>query len=147
MVKILKYDDKLRKATFKYIEREIYDLHETEKLIRFMEYEIINETPEDDGIQSGRNSVREISDVTATKATRLVENKQLNRMRFITRSIRKVYDGLIKEKQELVSLYYWERPGELTWEGVAKESNIGRRTAIRWRDKFIQEVAKEMGEQ
>lgn len=139
--------DKLRKPTFKYIESEVFNLQDTLHEIDLMRYEIIHSTSIDlDSPQPGRNSVRNITNQTESKATALMTHKKLERLEEKSNSILKIYDGLIPEKQELIKLYYWKRPGELTWEGVAKEINIARSTAIRWRRTFIYDVAKELGE-
>lgn len=139
---------KLKKATFKYIESEVYHLQETLHEIKMLENEIIHGSSIDlDSPRPGRNSVRNISDSTAQKATALSEHVSLKRMNEKTQAILNIYNKLIPEKKELIKLYYWERPGELTWDGVAKKLNIGKRTAIRWRKSFIYDVAKELGEQ
>lgn len=138
---------KLRKSTFKHVESEVYDLQETLSRIDLIRHEILHGTHRDvDSPQPGRNSVRAITNESEQKATLLVEHKQLRRMEKVTSAILKVYDGLIDEKQQLIKLYYWKRPGELTWDGVSKELNISRRTAIRWRKAFIYGIAKELGE-
>src|SRR5690554_94875 len=138
---------KLKRQTFKYIEREIYDLHDTIKEIKVIEYDIIHGNDTDiDSPQPGRTSARTINDTTAIKATELVEHKRPKRMKEKVNAILKVYNSLPEEKKRLIELYYWERPGELTWDGVAKELHIGRATAIRWRNAFVKRVAKEMGE-
>lgn len=138
---------RIDKRTFKYIEKEIYSLHDTLKEIKLIEYEIVHGNDIDiDSPQPGRTSVRTINDTTAIKATELVEHKRLKRMKEKVDAILKVYNSLPEEKKRLIELYYWDRPGELTWEGVAKELNMGRATAIRWRNSFVLKVAEEMGE-
>ena len=138
---------KLKRQTFKYIEREIYDLHDTIKEIKVIEYDIMHGSNIDvDSPKPGRTSVRPISDPTAVKATELVEHRRLKRMKEKVNAILKVYNSLPEEKKRLIELYYWERPGELTWDGIAKELNMGRATAIRWRNAFVKRVAQEMGE-
>ena len=138
---------RIDKRTFKYIEKEIYSLHDTLKEIKLIEYEIVHGNDVDiDSPQPGRTSVRTINDTTAIKATELVEHKRLKRMKEKADAILKVYNSLPEEKKRLIELYYWDRPGELTWEGVAKELNMGRATAIRWRNSFVLKVAEEMGE-
>src|SRR5699024_2620897 len=139
--------EKLSKETFKYIEGKVYNIHSYLHEIDMMRYEILHGTGVDvDSPQPGRNSVRAITDEVERKAFDLVEHKKLKRYEQLTSAILKVYDSLIDEKQELIKLYYWQRPGELTWNGVAKELHIGRATAIRWRKAFIYEIAKELGE-
>ena len=138
---------KLKRQTFKYIEREIYDLHDTIKEIKVIEYDIIHGNNIDsENPVPGRISARKASDTTAVKATELVEHKKLQRMKEKVNAILKVYNSLPEEKKRLIELYYWERPGELTWDGIAKELNMGRATAIRWRNAFVKRVAQEMGE-
>lgn len=138
---------RIDKRTFKYIEKEIYSLHDTLKEIKLIEYEILHGTDVDiDSPQPGRTSVRTINDTTAIKATELVEHKRLKRMKEKVDAILKVYNSLPDEKKSLIKLYYWDRPGELTWDGIAKELNMGRATAIRWRNSFVLRVAEEMGE-
>lgn len=139
--------DKLRKATFKYIESEVYHLQETLRMIDLIRYEILHGTSkEDSNPEAGKNSVRDITDETERKATALFEEKRLRKLEKNSNAILKIYDDLIDERKELVKLYYWKRPGELTWEGIAKELHISRRTAIRWRKAFIYKVAEELGE-
>lgn len=99
-----------------------------------------------DSPQPGRNSVRNVTDETGVKAIALHEHKRLEKMERNSNAILKVYDNLIDEKKELVKLYYWKRPGELTWEGIAKEIHVSRITAIRWRKAFVYAIAKELGE-
>lgn len=137
----------MRRDTFRYIESEVYSYHDTLKEIKLVEYELLNDSKTAyDDVQSGRTSVRTITDSTAKKATALIDNRRLTRMRDKTGAIQEAYENMIPEKRELIRLYYWEKPGELTWEGVAKELNIGRRTAIRWRKTFIHEVGRRLGE-
>ncbi|MFA1819019.1 transcriptional regulator [Virgibacillus oceani] len=139
----------LKRSTFKYIEAEVYNLHETLKEIELTESELLDpyeEEPDDPTIVKGANSVRIPGDPTGKTATLLVEHKTLQRMKQVSGAIKKVYAGLIPEKQEVIKIYYWDKPGELTWDGVAKETDTSRRTAIRWRKHFIYEIAKELGE-
>lgn len=138
---------KLKRQTFKYIEQEIYDLHDTIKEIKAIEYDIIyGNISDSENPIPGRVSAQEATDQTAIKATELVEHKKLQRMKEKVNAILKVYNSLPEEKKRLIELYYWEHPGELTWDGIAKELNMGRATAIRWRNAFVERVAQEMGE-
>lgn len=140
---------KLRRKTFQYIESEVYNLHETLKEIELTETEVLHpfdEEPDDPGLISGKNSVRIPGDPTSKTATILVENRKLKRMKQVADAVLKTYSIMMPEKQEVIRIYYWDKPGELTWEGVAKETHTSRRTAIRWREKFIYDIANELGE-
>lgn len=139
---------KLRRETFKYIENEVYDLPATKREIDMRRQEILypfNDEPDENDVK-GASSVRTISDTTARTASLLVEDKKLKRMEDVASAIFKVYDGLIDEKKRIIKLYYWQKPRLLTWDGVAKETNTSRSTCLRWRRKFIQDIAEELGE-
>lgn len=139
----------MRRKTFQYIESEVYDLHDTLKKIKLKELEIIHpfdEEQNDPGVFAGSNSVRVPGDPTGKTASLLVEERQLARMRNVTNAIVKIFNNLIEEKQKVIKLYYWDKPGKLTWEGVGEETNTSRRTAMRWRKDFIESIASELGE-
>lgn len=138
----------LNKQTFQYLESEVYSLHDTLKEIKMIELNLMDPYDEepDNNVGAGTNSVRSISNPTMTKATTLVEHRTLKRMREKTEAILKVYNNLLDEKKEVIRLYYWERPGQLTWRGIAEETNTSRATALRWRKSFIYDIAKELGE-
>ena len=140
--------EKLDKYTFRYIESEIYAYQDTLKRIDMLRYQIIHETTnnDDENVGAGSNSVRSNHSIPEQKATSLLTDKRLQRMQEKAKAIQKVYDGLLPEKQEVIKLYYWDRPGELTWEGVATKTNTSRATALRWRKQFVCDVAKELGE-
>lgn len=126
----------------------MFDYYDTLKRIELKQEEILhpfNEFP-DENTGAGSNSVMTISDPTAKTGSILAEEKELKRMREIVRAIHKVYHRLIDEKKEVIKLYYWDRPGELTWDGVAQETGTSRATALRWRKGFILKVARELGE-
>ncbi|WP_165820894.1 transcriptional regulator [Pueribacillus theae] len=144
----IKQIDELKPSTFKYIESEIYSYHETVKHIELIEYEIEHSTTNnhDENTNVGKNSVRANISPVERKVTALLEHKQLKRMYSITDAIKKIYERLDDDKKKLMNLYYWERPGELTWEGIAKECNIGRMTALRWRKQIVYAIAHELGE-
>lgn len=138
--------DKIKKSTFKYIESEIYSYYETLKQIELVRYELMHESSVQTNNESGKSSVRNISNETERKATALLTDRRIERMEKITTAIDKVYDRLDLDKKRLMELYYWERPGELTWDGVAKELAAGRMTVLRWRKQIVLAIAYELGE-
>lgn len=139
--------EELKSSTFKYIENEIYSYHETLRHIELLEYELMNRsTTDDENIGAGKNSVRNTSSETERKATALLTDKRIVRLQQKVNAVEKVYNQLLPEKKEVIKLYYWDKPGELTWEGIAKETNTSRATALRWRKQFVEDVARELGE-
>lgn len=141
-------EEKLKTATFRYIEQEIYSYHETLKRIELLKYQIMCQSTnnDDENTQAGRNSVRNNHSETEEKATSLLTDKRITKLEEKAEAVKKAYDHLVDEKKAVIDLYYWERPGELTWDGVASETNTSRATALRWRKQFVLNVAKELGE-
>ena len=138
---------KIDKHLFKSIETKVYNYKKIKREIKMLELDIIDSGDRSaDEIGSGKNSVRTITDMTAIKANTLIEDRRLSRMKQDTKAIESVFNSLLEEKQDLISFYYWEHPNKYTWEGVAGELNTSRATCIRWRNQFIKQVAKVMGE-
>src|SRR5690554_6140477 len=86
----------ITKITFKKTEAEWYNYHNTLKEIARLREEIMNPFNEepDHNTGAGSNSVRVISDPTATVATRLVMSKQLTYLTEVVEAIEKVYNAL-----------------------------------------------------
>lgn len=135
------------KHQFKSIENKVYKYKHTKREIKLLEIEIIEEGDSTmDDIGQGSTSVRTITDMTAIKANTLMEDKKLNRMREDVKAIEKVFNSLIDEKQDLIALYYWEAPNKYTWDGIANKLHLSKSTCIRWRNNFIKELVRELGE-
>jgi RinA family phage transcriptional activator len=137
-------ESKLKKATFKHIESELYSYHDTLKEINELRKDIMfcNEN-EDENIGGGRNNIP--SSPTERIATRLATHKRLTRLEEVANSIEKVYTGLPDDYQKLIKLKYWTRPQTLTWDGIARRLHIGRMTAFRYRDEIIHTISEVLG--
>jgi RinA family phage transcriptional activator len=135
---------KLRKATFKHIESELYSYHDTLKEINNLRKDIMfcNEN-DDENIGGGRNNLP--SSPTERIATRLATHKRLIQLEEVINSIYKVYTGLPEDYQKLVKLKYWTRPQTLTWEGIAEGLHVSRRQAFNWRDEIVYAVGEVLG--
>lgn len=135
---------KLRKATFKHIESELYGYKDTLKEIEQLRQNIMFCSESDDeNIGGGRSSFP--SSPTEQRATRLVEHKKLNNLEDIANAILRVYTGLPEEYRKLIKLKYWTKPQLKTWEGIAEELHVSRRQAMRWRDEIIYAVSECIG--
>jgi RinA family phage transcriptional activator len=135
---------KLKKATFKHIESELYGYHDTLKEIDNLRKDIMfcNDN-EDENTGGGRNNLP--SSPTERIATRLATHKRLIQLEEVTNAIYKVFQGLPEDYQKLVRLKYWTRPQTLTWEGIADKLFISGRQAMRWRDELVYAVAEALG--
>jgi RinA family phage transcriptional activator len=136
--------EKLKKATFKHIESELYSYHDTLKEIKFLRNNLMFcKESDDENIGGGRSSF--ISSPTEQIGTRLATHKKLNKLEEIANAIEKVYTGLPEDYQKLVRVKYWTRPQILTWDGIAENMHISRRTAFRMRDEVVDAVAQVLG--
>lgn len=134
---------KLRRGTFQHIEAELYAYHDTLKEIAKLRNEILHASSEPDRVGGGRSNLP--VNMTETTAIRLTTDKRLNSLVEVADAIRTVYDALPEGKQKLVQLRYWSRPQLLTWDGIALNLNVSRRTAINWRDEIVTAIALKLG--
>lgn len=135
---------KIKKATFKHVESELYCYHDTLREIEQLTKDIMFTKPNDDeNIGGGKSSLT--SQPTERIATQLATHKLLTRMQEITHKIEKVYTSLPEDYQKLIRIRYWTRPQTLTWDGIAGRLHVNRATAIRWRDNIVLLIADELG--
>ncbi|HDR5353978.1 TPA: transcriptional regulator [Bacillus thuringiensis] len=135
--------EKLKGATFKYIESELYSYGDTLREIAFLRKNLMYCLSHDDeNIGGGRRNVPP----TERIGTKLVVHKKLRRLEELADAIEHVYVLLELEKQKLVKLKYWTKPQCKTWDGIAEELHITKRTALRWRDGIVYAIAEKLGE-
>lgn len=134
------------KTTFKKMEYEWHNYHNTLKEIAKLREEIIrpfNPDP-DENTGGGSNSVRVPGDPTGRVAIRLTTSKQLTYLTEIADAIEKVYNVLPNDYKELVRVRYWNNR-KINWDCVASELHVSRSTAIRWRNEIIQATIELLG--
>lgn len=139
-------EDELRlsKESFQHIEKELRLYHQTMKRISLRREEILYSHIETDtNIGGGKSNLP--GDPTYRKASALESDIKLAEMNRIITAIDYVWSGLTDEKKQLVKLYYWTRPQTLTWEGVALKLHVTSRTAKRWRNEVIRQIATFLG--
>ncbi|WP_313798816.1 transcriptional regulator [Cytobacillus sp.] len=135
---------KLKKATFKHIESELYSYHDTLREIQFLRNNIMfTKENDDENTGGGRSSLP--SSPTEQIGTRLATHKRLNKLEEIAQAVEKVFTGLPDDYQKLVKLKYWTRPQMKTWEGIAEEIPVSRRTAFNMRDEIVNAIAEVLG--
>lgn len=135
---------KLRRGTFKHIEAELYDYHETIRRIKERKEEIMYSSSLDEN-KGGANSARVPNSPTERIATMLVMDKRLRELERITEAIETVYQSLDVERKKLIRLKYWTKPQTLTWEGIALKLNVSRATVFRWREEVVNAIAEKLG--
>lgn len=110
--------------------------------IKNLRYNIIQSTP-DENVGGGRSNI--ISKPTEILATRLDTHKQLEYLEEIVYAIETVYNISPPHYRKLIQLRYWDKNNNLSWDGLALELNCTKRTAIRWRDKIVYDIAELLG--
>ncbi|QDI90227.1 transcriptional regulator [Salicibibacter halophilus] len=136
--------EKLKPATFKHIEAELYAYRETKKEIMQLREQIISGGDNDENIGQGENSYRYPNRPTEVIATRLTTDKRLRNLEEIVQAIDRSYEQSSDEHRAIVHSRYWNR-NKKTWEGVALENHMHRNTAQKYRTEFVQLVAQKIG--
>ncbi|PGS62253.1 transcriptional regulator, partial [Bacillus cereus] len=105
---------KLKRATFKYIESELYGYRDTLREIAFLRKNLIYGSRNEDGnIGGGRTNRR--NHPTERIATACMMNKKLARLEELADAIEHIYQRVEPDKQKLIRLKYWTRPQLQTW--------------------------------
>ncbi len=137
-------DVKIRSGAFKHVESELHHYHETLREISLLREEILYATKEqDDNVGGGRSNLP--GDPTAQKVIALRSSRRLDNLERVVQVIQYVYNGLPDEKKRLVQMKYWDRPQTLTWDGIAMNLNVSKRTAVYWRDEIVYGIAHFLG--
>jgi RinA family phage transcriptional activator len=137
-------EERISKASFNHIESELRLYHETKHRIMIRREEILFIHIETDTNVGGGKS-NSPSDPTYKKASALESDIKLKEMQRIAEAIEYVWSGLDDDKKKLLKLYYWTRPQTLTWEGIAIQLHVTSRTAKRWRNQVIKQIASFLG--
>ena len=133
---------KLKKATFKHIEAELYCYYDTLRGIEQIRKDIMYNKEIDENIGGGRSNIP--SKPTERIATAIIMNKMLQQLEAITEAIRSVYERLPDEKKQLVQLKYWTKQ-QYSWEEIAEQLHVSKRQAIRWRNEIVYAIAEKLG--
>jgi RinA family phage transcriptional activator len=135
---------KLKKATFKHIESELYAYHDTLKEIDRLRKDIMfcNENI-DENVGGGRSNLP--SSPTERIGTALLTHRRLQQLENIANAIRLAYERVPDEYKRLIQLKYWTKPQRYTWDGIADKLHISKRQAMRWRDEIVYAIAEVLG--
>lgn len=132
---------KLKKATFKHIESELYSYQDTLKEIGKLRREIIAGTGMED--ESGIRGT-EISRPTERIATRLVTHKTLRNLEEIVEAIEYSVNHLSSDHLQVIRTKYWSGK-RLSWDDVAIQLHMHRNTAMKLRKEVVLLIADKIG--
>ena len=135
---------KLRRGTFQHVESELYAYHDTKNEIVRLKNEILHGSPKPyDNIGGSRSNVP--SDPTGKTAVLMMSHRKIEQLEHIVEAIDSVLERLPVEKKKLIQLRYWDKSRNLTWDGVAMQLDVSRRTAMNWRNGIIYAIAEKIG--
>lgn len=134
---------KLDRTTYKYIESEIKHYRQTLKEYQDKRQEILYDR---NGAESvgGRSNLPSSS--TERYAIRLIDDRRIARLRTTVDAIESMLESCSEEQRKFVDLYFFAKPQTKTFDGIAFEMGVSRRTLFRLRDEVVYSVAKLMGE-
>lgn len=133
---------KLRAGTFKHIESELYDYHQTLKRIKERREELMSSGSKEEGMPSSPTLP---SSTTENYVTRITMDRQLRELERVAEAIEHTYNLCDDDRKKLIRLKYWTKPQTLNWEGIAQQIPTSRATAFRWRDEIIQAIGEQLG--
>lgn len=136
---------KIKKATFKHIESELYSYKDTKQEINRLRDEIMN--PHDDFPDEniGSNGSPEPGRPTERMATRLLTHKTLRNLEEIIEAIDYAYELVSEDHRKVIRAKYWNKSERLNWDGVALNVDMHKNTAMKLRKEFVLLIADKIG--
>ena len=154
---------KLKRATYRHIEAEIYSYCDTVKAIEELRRDIILAAGRQEAYGAVVGGRYAGTSIVERKATKLADSLLLREMERITQAIRDVYARAKEEGRRVVWVKYglalegWEPPAELrermkgrnrfdmSPDDMAEVLNVDRATFHRYRSGFVYGVAERLG--
>lgn len=134
---------KLDRSKYKYIESEIRAYPTTLKEYNHRRQEILYDRTGEPQ-EGGKGNA--VSRPTERYALQLVEDRRLGRLRVKVDAIETVMQECSEKHRQFIQLYFHDKPQTKTFDGIAYELDVSRRTLFRIRDEIVYSVAKKMGE-
>lgn len=129
--------DRCTQVMLSQAELELYQYPQTKQRLRDAERDVIFQSAGSATEVTSRKPGCEI-DPTAQRAIRLAGSREVEWARRVVRAVENVYRSLPDGKKTLTWLVFWER---MTLSGAAREMDIDRETARRWRADVCRQVA------
>lgn len=129
----MRLDDRLKRA-----EIELCRYHQSIQRLNSLKQSIIE--------AGAQNDVGPVNvppgDPTANRAAALVDNSEIARLEWIIETIKGLYESLSAERRRFVELRFWAgKPIDV----AAGMLCISERTAYRWRDEIVEDLAYRLG--
>lgn len=132
------------RAKIDYLEQELLNYDRTKERMNDLRTEIQNPwRQQDENIGGGRSNAN--VSVTETSAIRLINDKRIEHLERVTKAIDSLYEESTEVEKMLLELYYFEKPRQLTDEGVAIKLHISRASFYRIRKHILLRLAEELG--
>lgn len=139
----MKQNAPLRRATFRYIESELYAYKSTHKEIKQLREQIVFDGGEtDENVGGGRSNLP--GQPTEQIATKLLTHKTLQNLVKISDAITETFEEVSDDHRYIIDLKYFKNPN-LYWDDVAYKLNMHRNTVFKYRREFIIIVANKLG--
>lgn len=135
---------KIKKATFKHIESELYSYKETKKEIQRLRQEIMNPYDDDPDENIGSSGTSTPGRPTERMATRLLTHKTLRNLEEIIEAIDYAYNLVSEDHRRVINAKYWSGK-RMNWDGVADEVNMHKNTAMKLRKDVVMLIADKIG--
>jgi RinA family phage transcriptional activator len=154
---------RLKRATYRHIEAEIYSYHDTVESIEELRQDIILAGGRQEAYGAVVGGRYAGTSAVERRATKLADSVLLREMERITQAIRDVYARAKEQARQVVWVKYglalegWEPPAELVaWmegrnrfdmspDDMAEVLNVDRATFHRYRSGFVYGVAERLG--
>jgi len=154
---------KLKRATYRHIEAEIYAYHDTLKAIEELRADIILASGRQEAYVSVVDGRYTGTSIVERKATKLADSLLLREMERITKAIEDTYARTKEEARRVIWVKYglalegWEPPAELVArmkgrnrfdmspDEMAEVLNVDRATFHRYKSGFVYAVAERLG--
>lgn len=133
---------KLKRATYRHIEAEIFAYKDTLKAIEELRRDIILAGKQEELAVSGGGYV---GSIVERRATRLADSILLKEMERITRAITDVYRDLPADRQRMMEFKYWGEGRNLRSPAIADALHIDESTLRRWRNGIVYAIAEKLG--
>lgn len=134
--------DKLKQATFRYIESELYAFQDTKKEIKILREEIIYSAGNDVNPEGGKSNLP--TSPTEMTATKLLTHKTLQNLVKTYDAISEVYEIVSDDHRAIIDLKYFKNH-KIYWDDVAYQLGMHRNTVFKYRREFILLVAHKLG--
>lgn len=137
---MVKTQYRLEPRVWRYIEGELYNYDANKRSLAELREEIIEGAQLREAV--GGSHPGHISDITASKAVRLVAGRAIAKMANDMLAIERALRRLTADHRAIYELYYQAR---MPWEQVTIEMPTSRRSFFRLRRELVLMVASEMG--